>query len=231
MNIHAFETACQDKFNLDELSLSDAYYYNSLPLCVIDAVFSIGVRYTSTENAVKRYCAALGIQRVRSSDLEGYDDHTVSDMLFAIEKYGIDESADVLFNNRQRTSTRSGILKSNAVFLFGQALKKDGIQSLRDYQESGISCTGEADIRAIPGQRSGISLQYFYMLAGRDDFCKPDRHILRFISSCVGETITTSQAQHIMAETVADLIHQYPTLTVRSLDYAIWEYMARKGSK
>ena len=44
---------------LDDLGtpLSDAAYeYTSLPLCVIDAVFSIGVRYESTENTVRDFC-------------------------------------------------------------------------------------------------------------------------------------------------------------------------------
>jgi len=37
-------------------SLGDDYHYQSLPLCVIDAVFSIGVRYSGTRNVVARYC-------------------------------------------------------------------------------------------------------------------------------------------------------------------------------
>jgi hypothetical protein len=48
---------------LDDLStpLSDpANEYASLPQCVIDAVFSIGARYESTENAVKHFCDRVG---------------------------------------------------------------------------------------------------------------------------------------------------------------------------
>lgn len=48
---------------LDDLStpLSDpAYEYASPPQCVIDAVFSIGARYESTENAVKHFCDRVG---------------------------------------------------------------------------------------------------------------------------------------------------------------------------
>lgn len=35
------------------------YYYSSVPLCVIDAVFSIGVRYGRVRAVVKRYCDHL----------------------------------------------------------------------------------------------------------------------------------------------------------------------------
>jgi hypothetical protein len=46
---------CQAHLDLAHVNLDDAYYYQSLPSCVIDAVFSIGVRYTSTENTVRRF--------------------------------------------------------------------------------------------------------------------------------------------------------------------------------
>jgi hypothetical protein len=40
-----------------------AYEYASVPLCVIDAVFSIGVRYESTERTVTEFCARYHWQR------------------------------------------------------------------------------------------------------------------------------------------------------------------------
>ncbi len=47
---------CKKTFNLNESKLSDEYFYNSFSFCIIDAIFSIGVRYKSTQNTVKRYC-------------------------------------------------------------------------------------------------------------------------------------------------------------------------------
>jgi hypothetical protein len=46
--------------------LGDEYFYQSLPLCVIDAVFSIGVRYGGVQRVVARYCERAGLQRVRT---------------------------------------------------------------------------------------------------------------------------------------------------------------------
>src|ERR1700730_1196773 len=40
-----------------------AYEYASVPLCVIDAVFSIGVRYESTERTVTEFCERYHWQR------------------------------------------------------------------------------------------------------------------------------------------------------------------------
>ena len=43
-----------------------AYEYASLPQCVIDAVFSIGARYESTENVVKRFCESSLLAKRRT---------------------------------------------------------------------------------------------------------------------------------------------------------------------
>jgi hypothetical protein len=44
---------CRVKLDFTNLQLDQAYFYQSLPLCVIDAVYSIGVRYSSTEATVR----------------------------------------------------------------------------------------------------------------------------------------------------------------------------------
>ena len=50
--------AARTKLNLANATLSDGHYYASLPLCVIDSVFSIGARYESTRRTVIRWATA-----------------------------------------------------------------------------------------------------------------------------------------------------------------------------
>jgi len=98
-----------------------AYEYASVPLCVIDAVFSIGVRYESTERTVTEFCARYHWQR----DGRGREkEHTTSEFLKLLQPYEnrCENMADDVFRNRQRTSTRSGILKAEATFRFAKAL-------------------------------------------------------------------------------------------------------------
>lgn len=38
------------------IEVAEEYGYASLPLCVIDSVFSIGVRYEGVRNVIERYC-------------------------------------------------------------------------------------------------------------------------------------------------------------------------------
>jgi hypothetical protein len=76
--------------------LGPEYSYHSLPFCVIDSVFSIGVRYRSAQNAVAAWCAAQQPEwlkfheadrpRQTISDLvrvaNGYDDEGLADRFF-----------------------------------------------------------------------------------------------------------------------------------------------------
>mgnify|MGYP003466554474 CR=1 FL=1 len=49
--------ACRELLaSAEVVELGDEYFYASLPLCVIDAVYSIGVRYGSVRNVIRRYC-------------------------------------------------------------------------------------------------------------------------------------------------------------------------------
>lgn len=223
--------ACERLFELDSLALSDAYYYSSLPLCVIDAVFSIGVKYTSTENTVRRYCEYFQVKKYDRNRTSTKMQHSISEFIANIEKIGIARSADIVFKNHQRTSAKNGILKAEAVLLFAKILQKYGIETFKDLHAKGLSEEAESELRQIPGQRSGLSLQYFYMLSGDDTLAKPDRHILRFIHQHTGKVPTMREAQELMTQTVAKLKNRYLNLNVRLLDYTIWDYMAHSAGK
>ena len=63
------------------------------------------------------------------------------------------------------------------------------------------------------------------MLAGDDTQAKPDRHVLRFLNAVSGETVSVQQAYELLTDVVKYLKPVYPHLTVRLLDYTIWNYI------
>ncbi|MHA5218531.1 hypothetical protein [Dysosmobacter sp. Phy] len=226
MKVDSLCTACESTLDLASASLSPSYYYDSLPYCIIDAVFSIGVKYTSTQNVVKSYCTYYGLREYNTEQDHYGDTHTVSQLIEHIESVGIEKSADVIFKNHQRTSSRSGILKADAVLRFARVLQKYGIETLADITAKGIPFEAEQEILRIPGQQSGLSLRYFYMLSGDDSQAKPDRHVLRFLKENTGNDYSIPQARDVLGNVVELLKEKYPNLTVRLLDYSIWDYMA-----
>lgn len=229
MCIESLCQACEATLNLENAALSPSYYYDSLPQCVIDAVFSIGVKYTSTTNVVKSYCAYYGLRVHKGCHDQEGDKHTISQLIDHITSIGAEKSADVIFQNHQRTSTRNGILKAEAVLHFARVLQRYGVETLADMSSKGLPLQAEVEIMRIPGQKSGLSLRYLYMLSGDDSQSKPDRHVLRFLKKHTGHDYSIQEAQDSLTEAVKILRGKYPQLSVRLLDYSIWNYMSHRG--
>ena len=227
-----FIVYCENVLDLRNASLSDEFYYQSLPLCLIDSVFSINVRYTSVKNVLKRYSMHYDLPLFRSRD-SSYpsieSQHTISELHENMKKYGVEDFARYIFQNNCRTSSRAGILKAEAVYLWAKTLMKYDINAFQDVSK--LSDEIEAEVRTIKGQGTGITWNYFRMLSGDDSFCKPDRQLLRFISSAMKRNISdVSEAQEVMNEAVGYLIKSYPNMTVRLLDHTIWKHMSKGGS-
>ena len=178
---------CEATLDISSAELGDDYGYPSVPLCVIDAIFSIGVRYGSTKNTITRFREFFSIPLNRKTYQQtGTDQLSNSEFIKIYHEYGIEGMANKVFQNRQRTSTRGGILKTEAVLKFSEVLSIFGVDYLQDVQKVIGNLEFEAEIKKIPGQRSGISLRYFYMLVGEENYIKPDRMITRFVKHVIG---------------------------------------------
>ena len=82
----------------------------------------------------------------------------------------------------------------------------------------------EAEIRTIPGQRSGLSLQYFWMLTGSGHFIKPDRMVLRFLASALNRDVSAQEATKLLRAACQNLVERYQNMTPRLLDHEIWKH-------
>ncbi len=216
---------CKSTLSLDSINSDRTYGYPNLPLCVIDAVFSIGVNYASTRNVVSRFCEFFDISIYSEIIPPPINEQlSISKLIGFFDKYGYEEMANFVFNNRNRTSTINGILKSEAVFLFSKTLNLFSVEYLQDMEKIINSSSFELEIKKIPGQKSGISTRYFYMLSGEENFIKPDRMILRYIQSAVGKIPSINEATDLVLKACEILLKDQPHLTPRSLDNLIWNY-------
>lgn len=141
-----------------------------------------------------------------------------------MKKESIKELTENIYQNRQRTSTRNGILKSEAVILFLEILQKFKIDKLSDIDKIITNEQFEIEIKKIPGQNSGISLTYFFMLAGSDELIKPDRMIVRFLENISGEKVSLNDCQFILVEVANRLKKDGFNITPKKLDNLIWNY-------
>jgi hypothetical protein len=197
--------------------------YDSVGLAILDAVWSIGVRYQSVENVVARYRA----ERIAG----GHDPEAdrPEDLRRFIEACGGPEEFASRMRNRQRTSTRNGILKAEAVLHEARILEREGIGVPADLAAAGEERLDHLrrEWSTVTGQASGVSWRAFSMLVGLPDV-KPDRMIRRFVAAALGRSsaaaVGVDEARDLVMAAAASL-----GVPPRDLDRAIWAHQSGNG--
>ncbi len=194
----------------------------SVGLALIDAVWSIGVRYQSVDNVIARYREG---RRAAGDDPEA---DRPADVRAFIEACGGAEAFAELVRNRQRTSTRNGILKAEAVLLEARILEDEGVAVAADVAGAGEERLAHLRARwsTVAGQRSGVSWHAFAMLVGVVDV-KPDRMVRRYVAAALGRPRETAvgaeEARELVMAAAARL-----RVSPRALDYAIWAHQSER---
>jgi hypothetical protein len=210
-------------------------YWASLPLCIIDSVFSIRAKYPTVVRVVDRWRLS------QEPPWEGEIAHkptsdsgpTVREFLDVIElrlARGITYAE--LFGNLQRTSSRSGILKAEATHLFAKALFDSGINTFTDARNRTKLDAAEMRVKEIRGQGSGITFKYLLMQAGEDNYVKADTHLRRFASDALHtdwkHLLSGERTEELVKAACVELKSDYPELTPVGLDHAIWSYQRKQ---
>ena len=224
-----FINACRTDLELNTKD-PNLTFPKSLPICVLEAVFSMGVRNTSSHNAFTRYMDYYNL-KYDSSTGKVTPEHTISNFIENLEAFSsFDEVAKDVLKNSQRTSSRNGILKAKAAYEVAKTLKEHSIETINDFNQKAYSDSSlNDDICNVKGQSSGIMLKYLYMLAGDSSQAKPDRMLKRYIENIIPTACSDDDVQKIMTEAVKTLKLEYPDLTVRLLDFLIWDYQRKTG--
>lgn len=220
----------QKYLDLDNVNYNADYGYSHVPICVIDSVFSTGRKYKSVINTVNHFCEKIGIENTKVQ-LPNSEQFSVTDMLALFEGQTFDYMAKEVFANASPTSSRNGILRSEAIYRFCQVLNKYHVNYKADIKKIINDETFEKEIKKIPGQKSGLTLSYFFMLAGSDGDVKPDRMILRFVKSTLGYDVNLTTASELIKKAAKLLQSEYPKLTPRLLDHEIWKYQKKISIK
>lgn len=209
--------------------------WGHLSLCILSATYSISVSYDKVvAPLVRRYATHAGLTSVlltgdalKQPVSPRSDEQTLSQFLASIGDFDDDAFAEIL-DSRHRTSTKSGILKSAAVRQIAQILvEKHGIETLADFAELSAdpkrTAVVEEDLGSVKGAgQDGIRTGYIWMTAGDDNRVKPDRHVLRWLSTCLGRRVNVTEARVLLKDAAEAL-----SITPWSADHAIWEYQAR----
>lgn len=195
-------------------------YPNSLALCILDSIWSIGVNYDRHVVPVLKRNCQMAADAGRDANRD-----TPCDLVTTIEQVGGSDAFADGVGSRHRTSSRNGIMKAEAVGEAAQLFCGNGILAAADLTSRG------ADVKPqwhrIRGQRSGVSWKYLLMLAGIDGI-KPDRMIHGYITNAIGVRVTDQEAIDLLTNVQRAWPEPRPTLL--ELDHAIWRYQSGRAN-
>ena len=225
--LNAFANYCKNNIDLNNGRSINSY--QSLSICIIDCVYSLRAKYeTVTVKVVKNYADKYMDGKIYSAE------DTVDKLIDHIKKCGgCEKFAKTVLDNRQRISRR---LKSEVCYDLAQKFVDQGINTLFDFQKAADKDVSTLEDLIISVKGIGrAALNYLFMLAGDQERCKPDVHILRFVSSALNlSSVSGGFCQELLSSTAERLKKEYSNLTTRQLDWLIWDKgqrEARRGRK
>jgi len=154
----------------------------------------------------------------------GTPEPTVSDFISQVESLGVDAFAATVLRNRMRTSSTNGVLKAQAALDYARVLHAYGIETIAQVLSHPKLTEIELDLRRVHGQSSGISTDYFLMNVGDTNRVKPDRWVIGFLAEVLGRSVSQADAQLLFQQVAPLLTTDYPDITPRALDLAVWEW-------
>ena len=202
-------------------------YPTSLALCVIDAIWSMGVRYGNVRNILQRY------RDLRSGQGADAEQDNLGDLLAVVEGLGGVHEFIRSVGNRQKVSTSPGAkLKGEVVVAAAKSLRDIGIDSMADFlaAEEANGSSVRSVWTTLPGQGSGTSFRYLRILAGLEDV-KPDRMVRRFVARALGlGDVAESSVKEDQAVDLVRKTAEHFGVSERTLDGELWKYESSRSS-
>lgn len=215
-------------------TLGNEYYYHSLPLATIDAVFSAQALYPSVQNVVQRYCSKYELPVFRSPREQlppPENQETVSGLLVKMKREGIHYFIENVFLNRSVTSGRK---KAEILVELLEVFDRLQIQTFQDIQGWLNQPVQQKRLINTITSIHGIgeaTYRYLLMLSGDEQMVKPDTMILRFIKNAINENVNEAEAVSLIQTVSRQLLPQYPRLNPRLLDYIIWSWQREQDDQ
>jgi len=160
----------------------DYGYRDSLALCLVDAVQSLGVTYTSVRKVVRAY------ETYRKAEKGKPETDGTTELLKTFSDLGGAETWAEKIGNDNKTSSHAGApIKAEAIRQAAELLNANEITDtnlLREAAENDALGDIASKWLLIPGQSGCTAWTYLLMLAGVPGV-KPDRMIVRFVADAL----------------------------------------------
>lgn len=208
---------------------ADMMYYNSLPLCALDAVLSIRLDYRIVVSKLKKVCDKLNIDMMAANPSEipsKKDQVSVKAFIEKAKQDNLWEEKNLMqvIGNYQ-TAGRNAISKAKAFMDFIDILVKKNVDTFQELNERSVEERKELEkeLKMIKGQK--VSVDYFLMLSGEPNLVKVDTWLKRFALAATGQiSLTNPQIETLFRNAATQLPKQGVTVSItpRYLDHLAW---------
>lgn len=213
-DIRLFTDYCERTFDFDSLGLPN--HYRSLPMCILDDVFSLQADYDVVVMRITEWYARDFLNGDRYAQ-----GHTLSQFMANVDASPNAQSFTDEHLGRQNKSCNR--LKIELCYELARKLRCLGIETLEDFRDYEYPDVIEIMIRSVKGLKDQ-AVNYLFMLAGDSSRVKVDTHINKCVSAVFGTTFDNDTTQDLFARAVTILNANHPGLTVSRLDNIIWTY-------
>jgi len=197
----------------------------SLSFAITDAVWSIGADYDAVVVPLvrKKLAAKFGVDLPTMPATDPIGDDPVPVTL--LTEMSVEELTAL--TNRQRTSTRGGIMKADAVLRYARIFTDHGVTTMRDaielFDDTPRFDAIDSALRQVPGEGGdGVRRGYLWMIIGKDDLIKPDRMVLRWLDH-QGVTADPSRARRIVEQLISEVTRKLGrAVSAWEIDHAMW---------
>ena len=214
--------------NLKDAKLSDEFFPAHLSIALIDAVFTLQLRYYShVVPIIERYCEHFNLRRIRPNrtQLPPVDDQeSLRDLLDHYKALGPGGFQEEIVRARYR-SPGTKILKSENVKRAAIKLRRIGVETLQDAQSKSAH-----EIKCALRPLSGVgdrTIHMFLMYTGDDEYVKGDIHVCRFVAAALRRPrVSADEAERLVGSAARAL-----GIAPRLLDYEIWKYGSQSNGE
>jgi len=201
--------------------------YQSLPLCILAAIFHLSPKREGNESVVSSYCRYFSLKERREAPYTlppEEEQESVSAFLEKAGRLGVEAFARDVLGSLVKASARSRKFMAESAVRFARVLRTHKAEFLQDVPSVQGRVSFENAVMSIPGLQSGLEVRYFYRLAGCAELPKVDRLTRRFLIEQTGENLSQEEAGRLLEDVVARLKTEYPKMTPAILERQIGLY-------
>lgn len=180
--------------DFDLTDIENRRQLDSLPEALISSIFSINVRPMAWKNVLRNFQEYAGLGDLSPKDRRNFG---LKDLLGLGKNYR--EFETEIFINSQRTSTKRGITKAEAVIKVANILVEEGINNFNDLDEEKLIRIYRK-FRNVSGQRNGVTFIFMLILCGWNDLVKPDRRIQDYCQMVLDKRVPPTYAAEVVRQ-------------------------------